>query len=104
MTVDEALKYIISMGVVAPRLPGGVAALRRASRFRPAQRRHRSPTREIDRAGVLPAVGTLSPPPARPARPACPALATTVSTPENRLNRTDYCGRIDRRHLARRSR
>jgi len=81
-------QYIISMGVVAPRLPGGVAALPpRVRGFRPAQRRHRSPTREIDvraccrRSDALP----------RPASAACtPRLSGsrhTVSTPENRLNR-----------------
>ncbi len=61
MSVDEALKYIISMGVVAPKHRTAAPAARRSSpppRRRPHPRpwRRRSartppPTREIDRAG-----------------------------------------------------
>ncbi len=92
MTVDEALKYIISMGVVAPRLHpypargGGASRLqrtvvRRASRIR-------NPKLTGSGAG-LPAAGNG------------PALVVPFDQPCRRsvLKRTDYCGRIDRRYL-----
>ena len=97
MTVDEALKYIISMGVVAPKVHPAVSA-RRAARF--AQQRS---TTEIDRAGVR-----RAPPIAARACVALPLkqpnldprrTAAMTDFPENILKRTDYCGRIDRKRL-----
>ena len=93
MTVDEALKYIISMGVVAP---GGVARThrRRGSTASPVAKltgpaRRRRPSR------------------ARPARVAGPPRSSRnipEQLPEQHVKRTDYCGRIDRRFSARPSR
>ena len=89
MTVDEALKYIISMGVVAAARTrtarGDIAARRYPLHCRSAPRRPKS---EIDAVGG-----------ARPAPPARPAVAIRPTSPENDLKRTDYCGRIDRRYL-----
>ena len=96
MSVDEALKYIISMGVVAPR--GAVAPLpprtRRARRCADA-----AAPPEIDRARRR-AVARR----ALRRAPRCPpdplaSRTPTQRSPENALKRTDYCGRIDRRHL-----
>ena len=106
MSVDEALKYIISMGVVAPRLrpAARTRARRRAPRptacrrpCRPAPTPRRS--REIDRAA---SPGRRMRCAGRAGLPAPLAPATRYRNfrfPENRLKRTDYCGRIDRQHL-----
>ena len=105
MTVDEALKYMISMGVVAPRAHAPAAAGLRAAACRAArtrceqfpkltgQRRRahaRSPRRCI-RAGCP--------------RPDCRLPKQPPQTFRRlTVKRTDYCGRIDRRYLARPSR
>ena len=52
MTVDEALKYIISMGVVAPRMPRHAPRTARPTAPRPVAVAERRPRREIDRAAA----------------------------------------------------
>ena len=93
MTVDEALKYIISMGVVAPKPQPPL-------RVSDAPRRPLSTT-EIDRAGRQrgPRVRAAIAPPAPPNQETLRLAAACCQLPENLLKRTDYCGLIDRKRL-----
>jgi hypothetical protein len=88
MSVDDALKYIISMGVVSPRRAPRPRDGRTAAAVRPPTPKL---TRQVDRRARR-AV-------ARAAAIACPDPDTHAQPPENALKRTDYCGRIDRRYL-----
>ena len=94
MSVEEALKYVVSMGVVMPRgsavpppprpplRPDPVARARRHRRIRSKLTASRAVARSLERRH------------ADAAKHPRPEHSEKTS-----LNRTDYCGRIDRRHL-----
>ena len=100
MSVDDALKYIISMGVVAPhrRHPRARTRGRRAGTAADVRRQLPKLTGQHRRAAASPRAAAV-PGAARP-DPNPPTPFQPQRPPENALKRTDYCGRIDRRHLA----
>ena len=99
MSVDDALKYIISMGVVAPRRRGPPIASSEARAPGAAAGARGKPsklTAQGSRAGCLDR-GRRT---VRALRLSTRALTNRLQRPpENDLKRTDYCGRIDRRYV-----
>ncbi len=100
MSVDDALKYIISMGVVSPHRRTRAHAARPAAAPQPPTRRRLPKLTGHARHVAAPSAACRM----RWRRAARPdpnfqRHFQQQLPPENALKRTDYCGRIDRRYL-----